>query len=129
MAINRNGHAGVFKGVDVYRVSPVQYICRKLYNDDNCIYAIEDQKILIRGNIVFATLGDEGRVIELAPNQRYKFYNPVIKKELKEEEVFVIDKKDVVAKVPEIVKETGIELEPQLIVDDLLEGVYKWQVG
>ena len=122
MAINRNGHAGVFKGVDVYRVSPVQYICRKLYNDNNCIYAIEDQKILIRGNIVFATLGEEGRVIELEPNQQYKFYNPNSQWEVK------IDEKDVVAKVPEIVKETGIELEPQLTVDDLLEGVYKWQL-
>ena len=128
MAINGNGYVGVFKGVNVYRVSPVQYIYKKLYNDDSCIYAIEDKNILIRGNIVFATLGVEGRVIELEPHQRYKFYNPVIKQELKGEEVFVIDKKDIVIEVPEIVKETGIELEPQLTVDDLLEGVYKWQL-
>lgn len=129
VSINRNGYRGTFKGVDVYRISPVRYICGKLYNDDSCIYEIEDQKILIRGNIVFAKLGAEGRVIELESNQQYQFYNPVIKKELKGEEVFVIDKKDIVVEVPEIVKETGIEIEPQLIVDDLLEGVYKWQVG
>lgn len=43
---------GTFNGIPVYKTTKTEYVCRKLYLDDNVIYLIDDK--MVKDNEVFA---------------------------------------------------------------------------
>jgi hypothetical protein len=110
---------GRYRGKNVYTVELPTYVGNKFYDDEVDMY-------LIRGDLIYKNqiIGrwDGKMVHEWDPHERSVFYKKTVKKEpeIKPTEVFVEPTHHKTVEVA--------DSQPAASVEDILAGVYEWQV-
>ena len=118
---NATGFFGKFNGIKVYKTNLLTYVDNKYYDDDINMY-------LISGDLIYKNqiIGrwDGSMVHEWDPHERTVFYRNTVKKE---PEVKALEAKP----TETFVEPTNYQTveEPPASVEDILAGVYEWQVG
>ena len=118
---NSTGLFGKFNGIGVYKTNLLTYVDNKLYNDDINMYLI-DGDLIYRNQIIGRW--DGSMVHEWDPHERTVFYRNTVKKN---PEVKVSETKPTEVSV-EPTKHQVVEV-PAASAEDILAGVYEWQVG
>ena len=118
-------HFGRYNGKNVYQVQLPLYVRNKYYDDEVDMYLI-DGDLIYKNQIIGHW--DGNMVHEWDPHERTVFYRNTVKKEpetkeseVKPTEVFV-----------EPTYYQAVEVagsQPVASVEDILAGVYEWQVG
>ena len=123
------GLFGKFNGIKVYETNLPSYVGNKYYDDEVNMYLIDDD--LIYKNQIIGHW-DGSMVHEWDPHKRTVFYRNTVKKEpeTKESEVHVVTKPTEVFVEPTYYQAVEVAgSQPVASVEDILAGVYEWQVG
>ena len=119
---------GRYTGRSVYKVDLASYVGNRYYDDEQDMYLIGED--LIYKNQIIGHW-DGAMVHEYDPNERSTFYIKTVKKEpkVKTSEVHVVAKPTEVYVEPTYYKAVEVaSSQPTASVEEILAGVYEWQV-